>query len=197
MEVSARVATANAATRHARETLVYHRAIAKRSRSGVEQTLPSSSDNPAHTARRTRIGVPAAVASTFGWLMCTLATGAIAAFVSLVTGVRPSWLVLLLALPLTLVLRLSGCLYARWAPPLAAGAVLLAGAYAASLAAVARIASATGFPFGQAFRTGGLALTLQVARLGLDVASVLVYAVAAVLAAALASRLTRRATSGR
>lgn len=126
--------------------------------------------------------------------MCTLAAGAVAAFAGLVAGIRPSWIVLLLALPLAVLLKLSGCLHMRFAGPLAAAAVLLAGFYAACLAAVARIAAATGFPFGQAFRQGGVALTLQVARLGLDAVSVLVYAAAAALAAALASRLARPRT---
>jgi vitamin B12 transport system permease protein len=127
----------------------------------------------------------------FGWLMCTLATGAVAAFAALVMGVRPSWTVLLLTIPLTLVLKFCGCLYQRWAGSVAALAVLLAGAYAACLVAIARVAAATGYPFGEAFRTGGIGLTLQVAKLGLSAASVLLYAGAAVLAAIIATWLVR------
>lgn len=126
-------------------------------------------------------------------MMCTLATGAVAAFASLVMGVRPSWMILLLAMPLTLVLKFCGCLHARWAGSVAALAVLLAGAYAACLVAIARIAAATGYPFGEAFHTGGIGLTLQVAKLGLSAASVLLYAGAAVLAAIIATWLVRRA----
>lgn len=129
--------------------------------------------------------------SAFGWLMCTLAAGAVAAFAALVIGIRPCWLILLLAIPLTAVLKLCGCLYPRWAGPVAAGAMLLAGFYAGCLVAIARIAAATGFPFGEAFRTGGVGLTLQVAKLGLDALSVLVYAAAAVLAAILATWMVR------
>lgn len=128
--------------------------------------------------------------SAFGWLMCTLAAGAVAAFAALVIGVHPSWLVLLLAVPLTVVLKFCGCLYTRWAGAVAVAAVLLAGFYAACLVAIARVAAATGFPFGEAFRTGGVGLTLQVAKLGLSAASILVYAAAAVLAAMLATWLT-------
>lgn len=122
--------------------------------------------------------------------MCTLATGAVAAFAALLLGIRPSWLILLLAIPLTLVLKYCGCMYARWAAPVAAAAVLLAGVYAACLVAIARIAAVTGFPFGQAFKAGGAGLMLQVAKLSLDAVAILVYAAAAVLAAGLAAWLT-------
>lgn len=125
--------------------------------------------------------------------MCTLATGAVAAFAALVTGIRPAWLVLLLAAPLTLVLKFCGCLHARIAGVVAAAAILLAGFYAACLVAVARIAAATGYPFGDAFHTGGFGLTLQVAKLGLSASSILVYAGAAVLAAIIAAGLARPA----
>lgn len=125
--------------------------------------------------------------------MCTLAAGAVAAFAALVMDVRPSWTILLLTIPLTLVLKFCGCLQMRWAGSVAALAVLLAGAYAASLVAIARVAAATGYPFGEAFRTGGIGLTLQVAKLGLSAASVLLYAGAAVLAAILATWLVRPA----
>ena len=127
----------------------------------------------------------------FGWLMCTLAAGAVAAFGTLVTDIRSCWLILLLAAPLTLILKFCGCLYKRWAGVVAAVAILLAGFYAACLVAIARVAAATGFPFGQAFRTGGPGLMLQVAKLGLSAVSILVYAGAAVLAAILAAWLAR------
>lgn len=125
--------------------------------------------------------------SAFGWLMCTLAAGAVAAFVAIVIGIRPCWIVLLLALPLTLALRLCGCIIPRWGGPVAALAALLAGFYAECLVAIARIAAVTGFPFGQALRAGGAGLMLQVAELGLDAVSILVYAGAAVIAAILAA----------
>jgi hypothetical protein len=154
-------------------------------------------DDPAHsksTAEPAR--TPSAIAaaagglvSAFGWLMCTLATGALAAFAALVIGVRPSWVILVLALPLALVLKVCGCLVGRWAGAIAALAILLAGFYAVCLVAVARIAATTGFPFGLAFRTGGFGLTLQVAELGLDAVAVLVYAGAAVIAAVLGTWL--------
>lgn len=124
-------------------------------------------------------------------MMCTLAAGAVAAFVALVVGVRPGWTILLLALPLTLVLKLCSCMPARGGALVAAAAVLLAGVYATCLVAIARIAAATGFPFGQAFRRGGIGLTLQVAELGLDALSVLVFAAAAVAAAIFAAWLLR------
>lgn len=162
----------------------------------VDQSVSSSSVTSVHASRSAIARISAGVASGFGWLMCTLATGAVAAFAALVLGVRPSWMILLLAIPLTVVLKFCGCLYARWAGGVAALAVLLAGAYAASLVAIARVAAATGYPFGEAFRTGGVGLTLQVAKLGLSAASVLLYAGAAVLAAIVATWLVRPATSG-
>lgn len=138
----------------------------------------------------------AALTAAFVWLMCTLATGAVAAFAALMTGIRPCWTILILALPLTLVLKACGCLHTRWAAAVAALAILLAGFYAACLVAIARIAASTGFSFGQAFHTGGIALTLQVAELGLDALSVLVYAAAAAAAAALAAWLMRTRRRG-
>jgi hypothetical protein len=135
-----------------------------------------------------------AITAAFGWLMCTLAAGAVAAFASMLLGIRPCWLILLLALPLTWILRQCGCLYARLAGPVAALAVLVAAFYAVSLVAIARIAAVTGYSFGAAFHTGGVGLTLQVAELGLDAKAVLVYAVAAIIAALLATRLARRSS---
>jgi hypothetical protein len=155
----------------------------------MDQSIPSPSGVSASRSALARIS--AALVTAFGWLMCTLATGAVAAFAALILGVRPSWMILLLTIPLTLALKFCGCLEARWAGSVAALAVLLAGAYAASLVAIARIAAATGYPFGEAFRTGGIGLTLQVAKLGLSAASVLLYAGAAVLAAIVATWLAR------
>jgi vitamin B12 transport system permease protein len=160
-------------------------------RNRVDQSIPSSSAASARTSRSALARIAAGITAGFGWLMCTLATGAVAAFAALVMGVRPSWMILLLAIPLTLVLKFCGCLYARWAGSVAALAVLLAGAYATCLVAVARVAAATGYPFGEAFRTGGIGLMLQVAKLGLSAASVLLYAGAAVLAVILATWLAR------
>lgn len=162
----------------------------------VDQSLPSASVTAARESPSVLARIMAGVTAAFGWLMCTLATGAVAAFAALVLGIRPSWLILLLTIPLTLVLKFCGCLYARWAGSVAALAALLAGAYAASLVAIARVAAATGYPFGQAFRTGGIGLTLQVAKLGLSAASVLIYAGAAVLAAIVATWLVRPAARG-
>ena len=164
------------------------------SRNPVDQTLPSPARPSLRVTQSIAALVLAGVTSVFGWLMCTLATGAVAAFAALLLGIRPCWLVLLLAVPLTVVLKFCGCLHARWAGPVAAAAVLLAGFYAACLVSIARIAAATGFPFGGALRTGGLGLTLQVAKLGLSAASVLVYAGAAVLAAVIAAWLARPRT---
>lgn len=157
----------------------------------------SASTSPTHasadSADSTMARVFGCLTSAFGWLMCTLAAGAVAAFAAIVFDIRPCWPILVLALPLTLVLRLCGCMAARWSAAIAAVAVLLAGFYATCLVAVARIAAATGFPFGQAFRAGGIGLTLQVAELGLDAVAVLVYAGAAVIAAVFAAWLARPA----
>lgn len=152
--------------------------------------LPSASTHTTSAWLARALGV---LTSAFGWLMCTLATGAVSAFAAIVIGIPPSWLVLVLAIPLTVVLKFCGCLYARWAGPVAALAVLLAGFYAACLVALARIAAVTGFPFGLAFRTGGMGLVAQVAKLGLSAPSLLIYAGAAALAWMLATRLVRPA----
>lgn len=154
-------------------------------------TLPTA---PAHVPRRALARIVSMLASAFGWLMCSLAAGAAAAFAALAYGMRPSWAILVLALPLTWLLKVCGCLQPRWAAPVAAAAVLLAGFYAEMLAAVTRIAAATGFPFGLAFRTAGVQLTLNVAELGLNALSVLVYAAAAVAAAVVGAWLARPST---
>ena len=146
---------------------------------------------PTHTAGALFGRVFGCLTSAFGWLMCTLAAGAVAAFAAIVLGVRPCWTILVLALPLTLMLKASGCMSTRGSAAIAAAAVLLAGFYAVCLVAVARIAATTGYAFGEAFRTGGVGLTLQVAELGLDALAVLVYAGAAVIAAAFATWLAR------
>lgn len=161
------------------------------SRICVDDSATPTAPAGARTSRSTLAAMLAGLTAGFGWLMCTLAAGALAAFVSLLLGIRPCWLILILALPLTWVLKLCGCLHARWAALLAALAVLLAGFYATSLVAIARIAAVTGFPFGQAFQTGGAALALQVAELGLNAGAILAYAAAAILAALLATRLAR------
>ncbi|TAN03861.1 MAG: hypothetical protein EPN36_10620 [Rhodanobacteraceae bacterium] len=150
--------------------------------------LPSA---PAHASTAWLARALGVLTSAFGWLMCTLATGAVSAFAAIVIGIPPSWPVLLLAIPLTVVLKFCGCLYARWAGPVAALAVLVAGFYAACLVALARVAAVTGFPFGLAFRTGGMGLVTQVAKLGLSALSILIYAGAAVLAAIIAAWLLR------
>lgn len=124
--------------------------------------------------------------------MCTLAAGAVAAFASLVLGMRPYWLILILALPLTWLLHACGCLYRPRAGAIAALAVLVAALYAINLDAVARIAAVTGRPFGDAFRTGGIALMWQVAELGLHSTAVAVIVTAAALAALLARWLAHR-----
>lgn len=165
--------------------------------------VPVCVDDPAHPLPATSAHNPSAwlgravgvLTSAFGWLMCTLATGAVSAFAAIVIGIPPSWWVLVLAAPLTVVLKFCGCLYARWAGPVAAFAVLVAGFYAACLVALARIAAVTGFPFGLAFHTGGFGLVLQVEKLGLSAPSILVYAGAAVLAFMLAAWLVRLTAS--
>lgn len=158
----------------------------------MDESASPLASSDARVSRAGGLGVVlAGLTATFGWLMCTLAAGALAAFASMVLGIRPCWLILLFALPLTWVLKQCGCLYRRWAGIIAVLAVLLAGFYAVCLVAIARIAGATGFPFGEAFRTGGIGLTLQVAELGLDAKAVLVYAGAAIIAALLATRLAR------
>jgi hypothetical protein len=88
-------------------------------------------------------------------------------------------------------LKACGCLSTRGSAAIAVIAVLLAGFYATCLVAVARIAATTGYAFGEAFRTGGVGLMLQVAELGLDALTVLVHAGAAVIAAAFAAWLAR------
>jgi hypothetical protein len=160
----------------------------------VADSVIQPSSDAAPVTRAGFADVLTGLTAAFGWLMCTLAAGAVAAFASMVLAVRPCWLILLLALPLTWVLKLCGCLYARLAGPVAALAVLVAAFYAVCLVAIARIAAVTGYSFGAAFHTGGIGLTLQVAELGLDAKAVLVYAAAAIVAALLAARLSRRAS---
>lgn len=124
-----------------------------------------------------------ALLSAFAILMCALALGAVVALLALFIGVRPCWWMLPGAIVLTWILRATGSLGGRLAPGLAALSVLLAGAYAECLTAIARVAAITGASFSEAWHLGGTALTWQVAELGLSPMSVLVYAAAAIIAA--------------
>jgi hypothetical protein len=123
-----------------------------------------------------------ALLSVFAVLMCALALGAVLALLTLFTGIRPYWWMLAGAVVLTWILRTTGSLRGRAGPGLAAFAVLLAGAYAECLTAIARVAAITGASFSEAWHLGGTALTWQVAELGLSPLSVLVYAAAAIIA---------------
>jgi len=113
------------------------------------------------------------------------------ALLALFTDIRPCWWMLPGALVLTWILGATGSLAGLLAPVISASAVLLAGAYAECLTAIARIAATTGASFSEAWHLGGAALTWQVAELGLSPVSVLVYAAAAVLAGWLATRSAR------
>lgn len=124
-----------------------------------------------------------ALLAVFAVLMCALALGAVIALLTLFSGIRPCWWMLPGAVALTWILRGTGSLHGRLAPVFSAFAVLLGGAYAECLTAIARVSAITGASFSEAWRLGGAALTWQVAELGLSPVSVLVYAAAAILAA--------------
>lgn len=132
-----------------------------------------------------------ALLSAFAILMCALALGAVVALLALFIGIHPCWWMLPGAVVLTWILRATGSLHGRPAPGLAALAVLLAGAYAECLTAIARVAAITGASFSEAWHLGGAALTWQVAQLGLSPLSVLVYAAAAIIAGWMATRNAR------
>lgn len=132
-----------------------------------------------------------ALLSLFAVLMCALALGAVVALLALFTGIRPCWWMLPGAVVLTWILRGTGSLRGKLAPGIAAFAVLLAGAYAECLTAIARVAAITGASFSEAWHLGGAALTWQVAELGLSPLSVLVYAAAAIIAGWMATRNAR------
>lgn len=123
-----------------------------------------------------------ALLAAFAVLMCALALGAVIALLALFTGIRPCWWMLPGAVLLTWILRGTGSLRNLIAPAIAAFAVLLAGAYAECLTAIARVSAITGATFSEAWHLGGAALTSQVAELGLSPVSVLVYAAAAIIA---------------
>jgi hypothetical protein len=135
------------------------------------------------------------VLSLFAIAVCALALGAVAGLAALFGGVRTCWPMLIGAPVLTWILRASGSLRVPLAPLFAAAAVLLAGAYAECLDAIARISAVTGASFAEAWHLGGAAFALQVAELGLSPLSVIVYAVAAIVAASMASRSLRRSSS--
>ncbi|HEX7130138.1 MAG TPA: hypothetical protein VF217_08760 [Rhodanobacteraceae bacterium] len=152
----------------------------------------SDSSRPTEPARTSLAARLARVSlSAFAILMCALALGAVVALLALSTGIRPCWWMLPGAVVLTLLLRATGSLNGWPAPGLAASAVLLAGAYAECLDAIARVAAITGANFSEAWRLGGAALAWQVAELGLSPISVLVYAAAAIIAGWVATRGAR------
>lgn len=128
------------------------------------------------------------VLSVLATLMCSLALGALIGLVSLIVDVRACWPMLIGAPLLTWVLRASGSLSGRAAPLAATAAVVLAGAYAEYLDAIARVAAVTGASFAESWHRGGAALMFQIAKLGLSPLSLLVYAAAALLAAWMAKK---------
>ncbi|HJU25549.1 MAG TPA: hypothetical protein VJ722_02620 [Rhodanobacteraceae bacterium] len=137
-------------------------------------------------------GVPATARAThvllslFAIVVCALALGAVTGLIALFSGLRACWPMLLGAPLLTWILRGTGSLRLPLAPLFAAAAVLLAGAYAECLDAIARISAVTGASFSEAWHLGGAAFMLQVAELALSPLSVLIYAAEAILAAWLA-----------
>lgn len=142
------------------------------------------SQTPGHSLP---LRISRALVAVFAVLMCALALGAVIALLALFSGVSPCWWMLPGAAVLTWILRGTGSLRGRLAPVFAACAVLLGGAYAECLAAIARVSAITGASFSEAWHLGGAALTWQVAELGLSPVSVLVYAAAAILAGWMAS----------
>ncbi len=126
--------------------------------------------------------------SLFAILVCALALGAVIGLIALFARISPCWPMLIGAPLLGLILRGTGSLRIPLAPFFAAAAVLLAGAYAECLDAIARISAVTGASFSEAWRLGGMAFALQVAELGLSPLSVIVYATAAILVAGIANR---------
>jgi hypothetical protein len=146
-----------------------------------------SSDHHAPLAPR----IARVLISAFAVLMCALALGAVVALLALFMDIGPCWWMLPGGILLTWILRATGSLAGRSAPGLAAFAVLLAGAYAECLTAIARVAAITGASFSEAWHLGGAALTWQVAELGLSPVSVLVYAAAAIIAGWIATRRAR------
>lgn len=129
--------------------------------------------------------------SALAILMCALALGAVVALVSLFIGIHPCWLMLIGAPSLIVVLRATGSLSVNAAPAVAVVAILLASVYAECLSAVARVAAITGATFAESLRLGGLALTWQVAELGLSPLSILIYAAATVIGVVIATRGTK------
>ncbi|MBS0432667.1 MAG: hypothetical protein JSS21_09730 [Proteobacteria bacterium] len=125
-------------------------------------------------------------------LLCASALGAVLGLVALSSGVPPCWPMLVGAPVLIWILRSSGSLRLPAAPLFAVIAVLLAGAYAECLDAVARVSAVTGASFAEAWHLGGAALTLQVAQMGLSPLSVIAYGFAAIMAAWLANRGNRK-----
>jgi len=135
------------------------------------------------------------VLSLFAIVVCALALGAVIGLVSLFGHISPCWPMLLGAPVLAWILRASGSLRISLAPLFVAIAVLLAGAYAECLDAIARISAVTGASFSEAWRLGGASFTLQVAELALSPLSIIVYTAAAIIAAGVARRRTIDRTS--
>ncbi len=121
--------------------------------------------------------------SLFAIVVCALALGAVIGLISLFGRMSPCWPMLIGAPVLAWVLRASGSLRVPLAQLFVAAAVLLAGAYAECLDAIARISAVTGASFSEAWHLGGAAFTLEVAELGLSPLSIIVYAAAAIIAA--------------
>lgn len=124
--------------------------------------------------------------------MLGLAAGAVWMVAALYAGHATSWLALPFAVVLAWTIRHWVQSPGRYAAVLAALAALLAALYVNVLMAGALIAANMGMGIVDALRTAGAGMLLQLARMGFSAADAAWYLVAAVLAAALASRSARR-----
>ena len=126
--------------------------------------------------------------------MVALAGGAVWCLLSLYVRARMPWFAFVIALFVAWALRSHG-VGGRAGAALGTLSVLLATVYAACLQAVAEIASRVGMPMGEAFARMDPWLALDVARWNADGWSIATALLAALLAAILAWRGSRRADS--
>jgi vitamin B12 transport system permease protein len=131
-------------------------------------------------------------------VMLGLAAGAVWMVAAVSLGSVAAWLVLPAAWLLAAAMRHWVCPGHRvGAALLAAAATALAATYLSVLIAAARIAGSMGIGLIDALRTAGVAMLLELARLGLSTGSALWFVAGVVLAALLGARVSRPATAGR
>lgn len=130
----------------------------------------------------------------FSTVVIGLAAGAVWMVLALYMQDASAWLALPLGLVLGWVIRGWVTPHRRYAVPLAAVTMVLATIYMRLLFAAAQVGASLGLGIGEALRTAGVGMLVNVAQLGLRWQELALYLIGVVLAALIAARRGMRQT---